>query len=93
MAGDIRNIRKGAILTMVDECSRALTGVGATIAPNNHLLKGSCAPFIKAATAINPKGSKVKADALLINPVKVILVIHFTTTANIMASKMVSPPI
>ena len=42
MAGEILNIRNGAIFTMVEEWSKALTGVGATIAPNNQLLNGIC---------------------------------------------------
>ena len=34
---------------MVALCSRALEGVGATMAPNSQLEKGSCADLVKAA--------------------------------------------
>ena len=40
ITGEIRNMINGAIFTIVDECSKALTGVGATMAPINHLLNG-----------------------------------------------------
>ena len=58
-AGDKRSIIKGAIFTMVEECSKALTGVGATMAPSSHLLKGSCAPLIKAAILNRASGSRM----------------------------------
>ena len=40
IAGEILKIMNGAIFTIVEEWSNALTGVGATIAPISHLLKG-----------------------------------------------------
>ena len=58
-AGDKRKMINGAIFTMVDEWSKALTGVGATIAPNNHLLNGICAPLINAAMLNIATGNKM----------------------------------
>jgi len=60
-AGDKRSIIKGAIFTIVEECNKALTGVGATMAPNNHLLKGSWAPLIKAAILNSARGKRIPA--------------------------------
>ena len=44
---------------MVAECKSAEDGVGATIAPINHLENGSCADFVKAAKAIKAMGITV----------------------------------
>lgn len=35
---------------MVDECSRALVGVGATMAPNSQVWNGICAALVSAAS-------------------------------------------
>jgi hypothetical protein len=55
----------GAIFTIVEECSNALTGVGATMAPKSQLENGICAPFIKAAIAINATGKIILVFAEL----------------------------
>jgi hypothetical protein len=39
-------------VTSVDECTRALTGVGAAIAAGSHLENGICALFVIAAIII-----------------------------------------
>ena len=43
-------------LTIVEECSNAEVGVGATIAPSSQLLKGICAAFVIPANARNAAG-------------------------------------
>ncbi len=63
---------------MVDECSRALVGVGATIAPNSQVWNGICAALVSAAsdsrmTGITSSADRaVPASASLIMPVMVI---------------------
>ena len=44
---------------MVAECSRADTGVGATMAPHNQLSKGTWADLVKAARQRKAKGSSM----------------------------------
>jgi hypothetical protein len=44
--------RNTPAVTSVDECTRALTGVGAAIAAGNQLEKGNCALFVIAASMI-----------------------------------------
>jgi len=51
--GKNRIRRNTPAVTRVEECTRALTGVGAAIAAGNHLEKGICALFVMAATRIN----------------------------------------
>ena len=63
-AGDNLKMIKGAIFTIVDEWSNALTGVGATIAPSSHLLNGICAPLINAAMLKNARGNNIVPDEL-----------------------------
>ena len=46
-------------MTMVAECNRAETGVGATIAPHSQLSKGTCADFVKAARQKKAKGKRM----------------------------------
>ena len=44
---------------MVAECSRAETGVGATMAPHSQLSNGTWADFVKAARQKKAKGSSM----------------------------------
>ena len=48
-------------LTIVEECSRADVGVGATIAPSSHVWKGICAAFVMPANASKVTGSMTSA--------------------------------
>src|SRR5699024_3744780 len=50
-AGDRRMRRYTPALTMVALCSRALDGVGATMAPSSQEEKGSCADLVRPAKA------------------------------------------
>lgn len=56
MRGKNRYKRNTPAVTRVDECTRALTGVGAAIAAGNQLEKGICALLVIAAT-ITRKGT------------------------------------
>ncbi len=48
--------RKTPAFTIVEECSSAEVGVGATIAPKSQLWKGNCAALVKAASASSSTG-------------------------------------
>lgn len=52
----MRRTRKAPRFTMVDECSKADTGVGATMAPSSQDWNGSCADFVNAAIDIRARG-------------------------------------
>ena len=52
--------RKTPALTMVDEWSSALVGVGATIAPKSHVWKGICAALVRPAKARKPTGTATR---------------------------------
>ncbi len=43
--------RKTPAFTMVDECSSAEVGVGATMAPSSHVWNGICAALVRPANA------------------------------------------
>ena len=58
-AGAMRSKRYVPALTMVAECSRAETGVGATMAPHSQLSKGTCADLVKAARQKKANGSSM----------------------------------
>ena len=58
-AGAMRSSRYVPALTMVAECSRAETGVGATMAPHSQLSKGTCADLVKAARQKKANGSSM----------------------------------
>ena len=55
--GEILMSRKTPALTIVDECSNADVGVGATMAPRSQLWKGICAALVNAASANRSKGA------------------------------------
>jgi hypothetical protein len=46
-------MRNTPAVTRVDECTKALTGVGAAMAAGSQLENGICALFVIAATIIN----------------------------------------
>ena len=60
MRGDRRISRKTPALTIVEECKRALVGVGATMAPSNHVWKGIWAALVSAAKASSASGSMAR---------------------------------
>ena len=60
MSGERRISRKTPALTIVEEWSRALVGVGATMAPSSQVWKGICAAFVSAAKESRPSGSIAK---------------------------------
>lgn len=66
--GENRIRRNTPAVTRVDECTRALTGVGAAIAAGSHLENGSWALFVMAATII----AKVIAVSILVGLIIVI---------------------
>ena len=72
-AGSGHTTRMGASLmsrntpafTIVDEWSKALVGVGATMAPSSHVWKGICAALVRPANASAQVGSATRAGAAL----------------------------
>ena len=54
--GARRRMMNTPALTMVEECSRAETGVGATIAPHSQLWNGTWAALVKPAKHIRTMG-------------------------------------
>ena len=56
--------RNTPAFTMVDECSRALVGVGATMAPRSQVWKGICAAFVMPAKA-RAQAARVTSAGLL----------------------------
>jgi|GEM_PF-4127984 len=63
-AGAKRRTMYTPALTMVEECRRAETGVGATMAPSSQLWKGSCAALVKPARAMSAKATKAMVPRL-----------------------------
>ena len=61
-SGAIFTSRKTPALTMVDECSRALVGVGATMAPSSQRWKGICAALVRPAMDSSMSGMTSWAD-------------------------------
>ena len=55
--GDNLIIRKTPAFTMVEECSKAEVGVGATIAPSSQLEKGICAALVIPANTSSAAGT------------------------------------
>ena len=53
---------------MVDECSRALVGVGATIAPSSQVWNGICAALVSAASDSRMTGITSSADCVVSAP-------------------------
>ena len=58
ISGDSFSSRNTPALTMVEECSSADVGVGATIAPSSHVWTGIWAALIIPATARRPTISR-----------------------------------
>ena len=56
--GARRRTRYTPAFTMVLECRRAETGVGATMAPSSHEEKGICADFVNPAKASSTAGRR-----------------------------------
>ena len=55
---------------MVDECSRALVGVGATIAPSSQVWNGICAALVRAASDSRTTGLTRSADCAVPAPAR-----------------------
>ena len=58
---------------MVDECSRALVGVGATMAPNSQVWNGICAALVRAASDSRMTGITSSADCTVPVPESLIM--------------------
>ena len=81
---------------MVDECSRALVGVGATMAPSSQAWNGICAALVRAASDSSRTGSTSSADCALPTPASLIIpemVIGMPLTCRYMSpAKNAMPP-
>ena len=69
-------------LTMVDECSNAEVGVGATIAPSSQVWKGICAAFVMPAKLKQVSGRTTRAGATVPNTIKSVKSMHWKLIAK-----------
>ncbi len=65
MTGANLTMMKTPALTMVEECNRAETGVGATMAPKSQELKGSWADLVSPAKQMSVAGSTATSRPVL----------------------------
>ena len=81
---------------MVDECSRALVGVGATMAPNSQVWNGICAALVSAASDNRMTGITSSADCAVPAPESSIIPEMVSgmplTRRNIRPAKNAMPP-
>ena len=81
---------------MVDECSRALVGVGATMAPNSQVWNGICAALVSAASDSRTTGITSSADCAVPAPESPIMPEMVNgmplTCRNIRPAKNAMPP-
>lgn len=57
--GKYRNSRKTPAVTSVEECTRAETGVGASMAAGSQLENGACADLVKLITRSRNKAQVI----------------------------------
>ena len=69
-------------LTMVEECSKAEVGVGATMAPKSQVWKGICAALVMPAKLKQVSGNTTSAGATVPNTMKSVKSMHWKLIAK-----------